>query len=240
MISNAKEVKILLENFMHQPLNSLFWTKNFTDILAYIIAPSLLIFILIYSLLERLKIFDDRRINAVLSLLLALFILITDIYLKIALIIINLGSVLFISLFFLLIFGIILSNWFAKKAENYGFVFGSRFLSNFLINSPLLILLIFSSSILENFLDVGDIFFLILSIIILLTSIFFLKSSYRGDLISIILIILLSIILEIYFYQKFPEKAVLSSLALFLFLIYLTTNIAKTRHFRRFVERSGE
>jgi hypothetical protein len=220
--------------FLKQTFDPQIWQEHWIEIISYVFAPVLLLFLLIYAILHQIRFFGaDKKINVAISILLVLFALISGFFNSMAVLISTIGATFVAALFFIFLFSLFLSAYFSKKAEDFGFPLGSRYLSKVLIYFPVLILLVFGAVFLLGF-D-GMSFFLHLkgfkpSIFIIIslhaTIALFLVRLYKKDFLLILIVSAFSII--ILFPQIFgaDKKTSLKLFAISFSILVLNTLLA--------------
>ncbi len=112
------------------------------DYITYIIAPFLLMFLILKSIMEEIEFFRNtsRKIQNAIPLLLAIISMPAIIRSGLIVKVVSMGNMVAFGIFSTLFFVYGLSHYYRKKYKEYGFVLGSPSLSLLIIHAPLLII----------------------------------------------------------------------------------------------------
>lgn len=134
----------IINAFLANTFSRELWQEHSIEIISYVFAPILLLFLLFFAVFSKIKLFgEDRKVSAAISFLLVLFALISGLFNQLAVLISSIGSIFIVIIFFFII-GAFISKYFKKRAENFAFFLGSRYLTKFFAYSPVLIILSFA------------------------------------------------------------------------------------------------
>jgi hypothetical protein len=137
---NPDSIREFTREFLFRgAFDSRYWEQNWLNIIIYFFAPFLFLWLLLYAIFSELNIFTPPIRNA-LAILIAIIALPIGVMQGTISLLANLGGFLATAVFFAVVFLLGLSAFYRRKAREFGFFMGSRFLTILIIHSPLILI----------------------------------------------------------------------------------------------------
>ncbi len=138
-ITSLSSISNFMTQFTSNFFNGVCWAEHALDAIIFFIVPIIFLIVLLKAIMDEINIFNGK-VTWALSICIAIMAIPMGIYSGLLTVMANIGAIFATVVFFAVVFVIGLSKWYRKKAKEYDFLMGNRFLTVLVVHSPLIVL----------------------------------------------------------------------------------------------------